>query len=562
MAGAATATYSADVWTSPGSVDASQQPWDFSVPARQNSNARPKSRSRDSGHRRSRDKGSRSSSLSRHAYSQEANFLALRGRREHSPKRHESEPGFPRDLHGYEAANRAGSKARDSEHNGPHKGSDKKDGMGQQLNELDSAHWIHRDKLARIESEELQQAAYLFHRRAGLENGKPSRARNHDSNNSGFSGFSGSVGAPMASESMEPWPNLRDEQRNHTSSPTPFDGDGTGDVTEEERRGWDLRRPEEIAADEVTDSASSMYRNPGLRKSSSRIPISTASPAPISPEHLGREFPMQRARTLTNGEEEILLFGKPRRASEPIAVEASDSSATPSATPSAGSRPNSRGIQPNQNSPAKRGPTSKGSATRKTSAPPSNTRKSSRNRTVSTNSQRPTTRSGEPRPPQPINRPEGDPPWLATMYKPDPRLPPDQQILPTHARRMLQEQWEKEGRTPTTYDREFAPLAIGPDDRPQLSSKEEDTEKVENTPDKAEEQSLSPVQAEKTDNLLASPKSPASRPSSSTGYSPMPKLQEMPAAAQVGLTPKWNPPVVTAQPPPPKEKGCGCCIIM
>lgn len=36
MAGAATATYSADVWTSPGSVDANQQPWDFAVPARQN----------------------------------------------------------------------------------------------------------------------------------------------------------------------------------------------------------------------------------------------------------------------------------------------------------------------------------------------------------------------------------------------------------------------------------------------------------------------------------------------------------------------------------------------
>ncbi|KAF7174185.1 hypothetical protein CNMCM6106_008325 [Aspergillus hiratsukae] len=559
MAGTATATFSADVWTSPGSVDAGQQQWDFAVPMRQNSNPRPKSRSRDSGHRRSRDKGSRSSSLSRHAYAQEANVLASRGRREHSPKRHESEPGFPRDLHGYEAANRSGSKARDSEHNGPHKGSDKKDGMPQHLNEQDSAYWIHRDKLAKIESEELQQAAYLFQRRAGLENGRPSRARNHDSNNSGFSGFSGSVGVPAASEAMEPWPSFREEQRNRASSPTPLDGDGIGDVTEEERRAWDLRRPEEIAADEVTDSASSMYRNPGLRKSSSRIPISTASPVPISPEHLGREFPMQRARTLTNGEEEIMSFGQPRRASEPIAVEPSDSSATPSA----GSRPNSRGIQTNQNSPVKKGSTTKGSAgsaTRKTSTPASNNRKASRNRTVSTNSQRPTTRSGEPKPPQTINRPEGDPPWLATMYKPDPRLPPDQQILPTHARRMLQEQWEKEGRTPTTYDREFAPLAIGPDDRPGLPNKEEDTEKVEDKPEKAEDQS--PVQAEKTDQLLASPKSPASRPTSSTGYSPMPKLQEMPPAAQVGLTPKWDPPVVTAQPPPKKEKGCGCCIVM
>lgn len=36
MAGATTATYSADVWTSPGSVDASHPPWDFAAPTRQN----------------------------------------------------------------------------------------------------------------------------------------------------------------------------------------------------------------------------------------------------------------------------------------------------------------------------------------------------------------------------------------------------------------------------------------------------------------------------------------------------------------------------------------------
>lgn len=28
------------------------------------------------------------------------------------------------------------------------------------------------------------------------------------------------------------------------------------------------------------------------------------------------------------------------------------------------------------------------------------------------------------------------------MYKPDPRLPPEQQLLPTHAKRLQQEQWE------------------------------------------------------------------------------------------------------------------------
>lgn len=49
---------------------------------------------------------------------------------------------------------------------------------------------------------------------------------------------------------------------------------------------------------------------------------------------------------------------------------------------------------------------------------------------------RPSTSNG---PRQPINRPEGDAPWIATMFKPDPMLPQDQQILPTHAKRLAME---------------------------------------------------------------------------------------------------------------------------
>lgn len=44
------------------------------------------------------------------------------------------------------------------------------------------------------------------------------------------------------------------------------------------------------------------------------------------------------------------------------------------------------------------------------------------------------------RTPGPIDRPEGEAPWLATMYKPDPHLPPDEQMLPTHAKRLAEEQ--------------------------------------------------------------------------------------------------------------------------
>lgn len=60
------------------------------------------------------------------------------------------------------------------------------------------------------------------------------------------------------------------------------------------------------------------------------------------------------------------------------------------------------------------------------------------------------------RTPGPLNRPEGDPPWLATMFKPDPRLPPEQQMLPTHAKRLAMQQgtfipptWDPEQELPT-----------------------------------------------------------------------------------------------------------------
>jgi hypothetical protein len=170
------------------------------------------------------------------------------------------------------------------------------------------------------------------------------------------------------------------------------------------------------------------------------------------------------------------------------------------------------------------------------------------------NTQRPTTRGNESRPTTAANRPEGDPPWLATMYKPDPRLPPDQQMLPTLAKKMQQEQWEKEGRTPNTYDRNFAPLAVHPFDAPPIPSKPDPQPEPQQPADSLQLHELPPQP----------PKSPEPpRPNTSTGYSTMPKVQDTPP---MGLTPNpnpnWNPPVVSAREPPKKVKSCGCCIVM
>ncbi|KAL3493058.1 hypothetical protein BJX62DRAFT_89938 [Aspergillus germanicus] len=548
MAGTATATYSTDVWTSASSVDGGQPQWEFSVPVNDgnssNNNSRQRSKSRTSRDAKSRDrgsKGSRSSSMSRHVY--DRSHHATRGRPDASISREEIEAKGPQD-------------GANTHINGTAKKTEMKDGIGIKLGDMNDENWIHRDKLARIESEELQQAAILFQRRPGTGSTRAGRGRSRDHQHQGsISGTTATTPAPT--EPLEPWPDFQEDQQSQQKqekqeyrTTSPALGDNGDDTRDEERQHWDLRRPEEIAA-ELEYSASYMYRNPGLRKSSSRIPIPTASPAPLSPDQIDREFFLPRSRAPTNEEDESPSIAMPRRASEPITVDSASTSSPPS-----DSRPGSRGVQTSQNATSKKNPAKASPTNRKASAPLPKKTTTPRSRAPSSNNtQRPTTRSGEIRPPTAVNRPEGDPPWLATMYKPDPRLPPDQQILPTHARRMQQEQWAKEGKTPTTYDREFAPLAIASDPLPVQNKVEKATEKPQE-PEPPKPEGL---------GLHSLPKSPepGTRPGTSTGYSPMPKLQDTPPT---GLTPRFNSQtVVTAQGPPPQEKepkGCGCCIVM
>ncbi|KAL4787678.1 hypothetical protein BJX76DRAFT_284888 [Aspergillus varians] len=539
MAGTATATYSADVWTSASTVDANQQQWEYSVPVNhENSRRRSKSRTRTSRDAKSRDrgsKGSRSSSLSKHAYTHEQSHHTSRGRRDASLSRRESENGGVQDATSTPPINGSARK------------SDVIDDSGETAR-LPDEKWIHRDKLARIESEELQQAAILFHRRPGTGSTRVGRGRSRDQLHGSVSGTT--VTASPPTETLEPWPDLQEDQRNNAISSVTVDGE---EAEDEERKYWDLRRPEEIAADRQSSASSSIYRNLGLRKSSSRIPIPTSSPAPLSLEQIDREYFTPRSRAPTDEEEGRPSITMPRRASEPITVDSASTS-----SPSSESRPGSRGVQTSQNAAAKKTSAKPGPTNRKVSAPiaPSPRKPTPRSRaTSSNNAQRPTTRSGEIRA-QAVNRPEGDPPWLATMYKPDPRLPPDQQILPTHARKLQQEQWVKEGKTPTMYDREFEPLAIVPDP-PRLedkAKKEAENEGQQPEPVKPVDLGLHPMSKDPE---------PGTRPGTSTGYSPMPKLQNTPPTQ---LTPRFNSQtIITAQGPPPedkKDKGCGCCIVM
>lgn len=489
-----------------------------------------------------------------------------------SSYRHRTPNGYPRSRNSSQPGSRRGSNAHDShsrdigpalnrqlgdaQSNGqPRKSESSAKGPG--VNTVDN--WIHRDKLARIESEELQQAAMRIQRQVRTGSKSSSmRGRSHDSHS-----LNGAVNTPP--EQTDSW------QRNQLDSPIPLEDYGENEI-ESERMTWDLRRPEEIAA--ASSSPGGDHKGLGLKKSSSRIPVLASSPHRTSPDDGDYEFfDMQRPRTRTmgSGDEDGTYFSHSRRNSESAVIDSPDASPKPAAnnnnntTPpfaTTSSRPSSRGNPLGQASPTRKTPAKGTSATRKSSAPPNNRKASSsgaKSRTASSSNankeQRPTTRSGETRPSTAANRPEGDPPWLATMYKPDPRLPPDQQILPTHAKKMQQEQWAREGKTPTAYDREFAPLAIRPDDPPPPPAESEKP-----TPSlPVESHEFTPAWP------LQSSRSPEpGRPGTSgTNYSTMPKLQTPPPAV-LSVSQKMQP---NFPPPPPEEpekveKGCGCCVVM
>lgn len=380
--------------------------------------------------------------------------------------------------------------------------------------DLERSRWIHRDKLARIESQELQAAGIILPRgRAPSKGSKRERSRDH-----------GSGGISRSEESDQP------QGRPRLSS---LLAEEEAAEKGEASRNWDLRLPEEAAA-ELTETSS----HSSGQKGSSRIPVLKTSPLPIPQDFIERDTPMPRRQS--NGgitADETIFYPKSRSRSQSLKLlDAAAAVATP--TPTA--RTVSEGATKKLNSPAPR----KGSATNGRAAS-SQTRPQTRSGSRTISGQRSTTKSGE------TKRPEGDPPWLATMYKPDPRLPPDQQLLPTVAKRLQQEQWEREGKFGNAYDRDFRPLndqAIQPP-----------AEVVSHTVDAPE------PKVENEEWPLQSPKSPTlstGRPTTAGAYSTMPKIQSPQQTPITSPRPIQQP--IRVQEPPeedPTKKGC-CCVVM
>ncbi|KAL8743467.1 MAG: hypothetical protein Q9190_004183 [Brigantiaea leucoxantha] len=297
--------------------------------------------------------------------------------------------------------------------------------------------WIHRDKLAVIESQEMQEAGIKIPRQRRSQNNLKSK-RSHSRNHSTASAKDSDEDVTVSKENRPP------KQR------SPVRREAHDDPVD-----YDLRTPGEIASDLALGN-SAMYYQPSLRQSSSRIPLPTASHVPIPQGHIERHTPLPRKRgasgNWSGGDEDGIAYNKSRSNSVSSRILIDDSSPyqgspTPGALSGSPEGPTtsftkSRVVYKPGSVTNARPRTSNGV---RNVSEPQRSRSTSNNNRISPSTQRPKSRSGlEARSPAAINRPEGEAPWLATMYKPDPRLPPDQQILPTHAKRLQQEQMERE----------------------------------------------------------------------------------------------------------------------
>lgn len=403
-----------------------------------------------------------------------------------------------------------------------------KDGM--EWSDEDSK-WIHRDKLAKIESEELQAAGIILPqpREPRTRSKGPGRDRSQSSN-------------------RKPGADGSTRSRNNSSHAlvTAANEDGAdGDTPARPMTGSKIPVPK---------------KSPGL--------FTSSNSRENSPEELDKDKPLDAPKT--------------RSRSNSMTLKGLEPSATSKSTP--GKKPASEQAGKRTTPP---GGSRKPLAPSKTIPPEARGKPKPKGKNgANGNNGRPKSRSGE----RELSagslgqkQMEGEPPWMISAYKPDPRLPPDQQLLPTVAKRLAQEKWEQEGKFGSVYDKDFRPLtgeflfppgSSSPGFPP--SSSTDDT--VEQKIERPDEWPLKSPEA---------PKSPASIGRSST-YSTMPKIQDKPPSHSPLPSPREqqqqqptmpSPPVESVPPRPPmqvtrvpdvekvpsakkKKEGCACCIVM
>lgn len=422
----------------------------------------------------------------------------------------------------------------------------------------DESKWIHRDKLAQIESKELEAA--------GFRVGRTSRSNSRSTSANRL---------PRNRKNSEAGHQHADAHR--ITSPVPIEDD----ERHHEAEGWDLRTPEEIAADNhasrphtIRPSTSRIPLAPG---GTSRIPVAKTSPVPVPHTFVERDAPLPRSRkgsTGWNGDAIAVNGARVRSGSASSHVLLDDVLGGGERTPP--NREPSSPTSPKNMSPKNPSPP-KGKTPSKTT-PASGNRKASTQRNVSqakprnTSAQppvkRPGTSGGLASRPTTSHRPEGEAPWIASMYKPDPRLPPEQQIIPTHAKRMQQEQWENEGKVGSVYDTEFRLLNTEEFRRKQEEEAAAAAAQVEEERKKEEEKDEqwplpSPTKPSPLAPINTSIKSPTSEQG---GYKLTPTVPLSPRIpSRASIRPITEVTSVTRIPEPPAEakekKSCGCIVM-
>jgi len=326
---------------------------------------------------------------------------------------------------------------------------------------VDDSSWIHRDKLAQIEIQEMEQAG--IHPRQ--PRGPVSRGPEKSAQSSRSASRSGARRAVSKERVPKPVQDGHAESQHtshddHQRSRVP-----TIVAADEEQQGFNLRAgPEQ----QTPETAAAAARHHAVRPSTSRIPISKSSPVPVPQTVVDRDSPLPRSRNgsgaWSGGAWNDTQYAR-RARSESVESHTllqpneGDNTSPPRPTSSSTPKRHKENSPPKARMPSESTPISGARKTANLSngAPRSVSSRTNKVRVGSGSApKRATSRSGQkPRTSTSNNAPEGEAPWIASMYKPDPRLPPDQQMLPTHAKRMMQEQWEKEGKTGTAYDRDF-----------------------------------------------------------------------------------------------------------
>lgn len=427
----------------------------------------------------------------------------------------------------------------------------------------DNSKWIHRDKLARIENEELQ-AAGIFLPKPRDRDRDSARSRSQNRPAKQDPSQDRPNGPNRAASGPEPFPTR--SRKNSTVAV----GDPATPETPSSPGAWDLRLPEEIA-EEIDD-----FWVPGSNGRGSRIPVAKASLVPIPSEHLERDTLLIRKRD-SSPEDDTIRYPKPRTRSGStgnslVKTTANGSLLPPATQPNKPVSPKKPTAAAGTRKPSGAKPATGAAGRPKTRGGPSRDSTSSGGGTT-----RPSTRSGERQLSIGSSKQmEGEPPWMVSAYRPDPRLPPDQQLLPTVAKRLQQEKWEREGKFGNVYDKEFRPLTDEGFPRPpeQESAPDKEDEEEEKAPeqDRREERDEAQPQ-EGGDWPLRAELRGSQNPARSSSYSTMPRISDKPPMSPLasGGRPTSQPPPRAAsvarapEPPeelPEKKAGCGCCIVM